>query len=165
LAGTGGFGSHLGSPYQQKSFRKKLVHAHDVIIHGRSTAEHDARLAVFLRRCKELGIKLNKKKMEVAIDSITCMGHEITAEGLKGLVTAHIARMYRFYLVCVSVRLSKIEALVKFRAPKDLTELRRFVGMANYLAKFVRNLATILQQLHDLMIKDTSFIWSNSQGV
>jgi len=119
--------------------------ADDVIIHGRSTPEHDARLAGFLRRCKEFGIKLNKKKMEVAIDSITFMGHEITAEGLRADPT-------------------KIEALVKFRAPKDLTELRRFVGMANYLAKFVPNLATILQPLHDLMKKDTLFIWSNSQA-
>lgn len=39
--------------------------ADDVIIHGRDEEDHDKKLKMFLERCREKGIKLNKEKKQV----------------------------------------------------------------------------------------------------
>jgi hypothetical protein len=56
--------------------------ADDVIIHGRNPQEHDRNLNTFLARCQNAGIKLNRKKLEIGVDSLTFMGHRISKDGL-----------------------------------------------------------------------------------
>ena len=75
----------------------------------------------FLNRCKEKGIVLNKDKMECETDSITFMGHSITKDGIRADE-------------------EKIKALREFPSPRNTTELRSFIGIVNYLAKFTTNL-------------------------
>ena len=136
-------------------FQKKLIQAldglpgviciaDDVVIHGRNKEEHDTHLAGFLKRCKDQGIKLNKKKMEVATTSICFMGHQITSEGLRADP-------------------AKVEAIMQLPTPQDLTELRRIFGMVNFVAKFMPNLSVVLQPLHDLLKKDVPFTWTTNQ--
>jgi len=47
------------------------------------TKNHDVKLAAVLERCRNSGIALNKKKMEVRKESITILWHVIACEGLK----------------------------------------------------------------------------------
>ena len=47
--------------------------------------------------------------------------------------------------------------------PKDITELRRFLGMVNYLGRFVLNLATYVKPLYDLLHKDAAWTWDFKQ--
>ena len=48
----------------------------------------------------------------------------------------------------------KMEAITLMSPPQDLGELRRFMGMVNYLAKFLPNLSTVMKPLHDLLKKN-----------
>ena len=118
--------------------------ADDVLIHGRDKEEHDKHLDGFLRRCKKLGVKLNAEKMETAVDAVTFMGHRISASGL-------------------GIDPEKVTAITGIAKPTNVEELRRFIGMINYIAKFVPNLATVMQPLHNLLKKDTEFMWSDTQ--
>ena len=52
----------------------------------------------------------------------------------------------------------KIEAILQMPSPQDKTELRRFMGMINYLGKFVPNLSDITAPLRQLLEKD--FMWT-----
>ena len=45
--------------------------------------------------------------------------------------------------------------------PKDATELRRFLGMITYLAKFVKNLPCKSSLLRNLLEKDTPWEWTD----
>ena len=47
----------------------------------------------------------------------------------------------------------KTEAILKFRQPENVTEVRRFLGMANQMSKFIPNLAETTQPLRELLIK------------
>ena len=84
------FGTNGSSEY----FQMKLVEAlqglpgvvciaDDVVINGRNTEEHDRHLNLFLLRCREKIIKLNRAKLETKVESLTLMGHRISKNGLS----------------------------------------------------------------------------------
>ena len=57
----------------------------------------------------------------------------------------------------------KISAVLEMKAPRNTTELRRFMGMANQLGKFTCNLAELSQPLRELLNKKSTWVWGLSQ--
>lgn len=53
-----------------------------------------------------------------------------------------------------------MNAVLSFRSPSSESEVRSFLGLANYLNKFIPNLATIAEPLRDLTKKETKFEWN-----
>ena len=47
--------------------------------------------------------------------------------------------------------------------PSNLTELRSLMGMLNYLGRFLKNLATTLKPISDLLKADVNFKWGIPQ--
>jgi hypothetical protein len=118
--------------------------ADDVVIHGASQEEHDQNVQRFLQRCQELGVRLNKEKTESSVSEITFMGHKISANG-------------------VHIDPEKVKSIENMREPQNVEELRRFLGIVNYVAKFLPNLTDELYPLHNLLKKEVSWNWSDSQ--
>lgn len=58
----------------------------------------------------------------------------------------------------------KIEAIENFRLPRDIKELRSFLGCVTFLGSFIPNLATILEPLRKLTRNGEYFEWGNSQS-
>ena len=48
----------------------------------------------------------------------------------------------------------KVKAIKQAPHPENSTQLRAFLGMANYHGKFIRNLSSILQPLNQLLHKE-----------
>ncbi len=145
------FGINGASEYFQKKLLSALEGlqgvvciADDVIIHGESEDEHDINLKQFLSRCKEIGIKLNANKLDLKVDSLTFMGHKITANG-------------------VAADPEKIRAITDMQEPKNVGELRTICGMINYVAKFLPNLNSKMFALNQLLKKDVPWNWSTTQ--
>ena len=135
LEDTDGVVYRLEHLYLRRFFRKKLLDsieglpgvtciADDVLIHGKTAEDHDRCLELFLKRCQETGIKLNKSKLQLPLDKIVFMGHLISKDGLKSDP-------------------DKVKAITNMKPPTSLQELRRYLGMVNYLAKFLPNLSDI----------------------
>ena len=59
---------------------------------------------------------------------------------------------------------AKIAAILKAPAPKNLTELRAFLGLLNYYGKFLPNLSTMLAPLHKLLKSNTKWFWKAEQA-
>ena len=59
---------------------------------------------------------------------------------------------------------SKVEVIVRAPAPKNVTELRSFLGLVNYYGKFLPNLATILTPLYSLLQKGSHWSWGDRQA-
>ena len=114
------------------------------MIHGRDTEEHDRHLNLFLLRCREKGIKLNRAKLETKVESLTFMGHRISKDGL-------------------SIDPSKVSSMRGTEEPCSLETLHRFLGMVNYLAKFLPNITELINPLLSLLKKDFPWNWSPSQ--
>ena len=55
---------------------------------------------------------------------------------------------------------SKIEAIVNMPRPEDVTGVRRFCGLVQYLTRFLPHMAETLQPLRHLTRKATKWCWS-----
>ena len=114
----------------------------DIIIFGESSEEHDARVRAVFRRLEDNGVTLNFEKCEFAKSIITYLGHVISADGIRADP-------------------SKVRAIMQ--QPKDVSDIRRFLGMANQLSKFVPSLSTVTQPLRDLLQKKDQWTCGPSQ--
>ena len=118
----------------------------DIIIGGRGVAEHDANLRKVLDRVREVNLKLNPDKCKFRLDQVAYVGHIFTSEGLKADP-------------------SKTTAINDMPIPTDVTSLQRFLGMVNYLSKYIQNLSDIAAPLRKLTHKETAWCWFQHAGI
>ena len=90
----------------------------DMIITGKTDAEHLANLEEVLERLQRYGLKANLSKCHVFQDKVVFCGHEIDKQGL------HKTQ-------------EKIDAVLQTPYPKTVTQLRTFLGLVNYYARFL----------------------------
>ena len=147
------FGLNVSAEMFQKRLNQTLdrldglltVHD-DMVIYGvgdtedEARSDHNAKLRCFLQRCREKGVKLNKKKLKLECNEINYLGHVITANGLKPDP-------------------DKVEAVRKMPKPDDVKAVRRFCGFVNYLAKFLPRLAETLKPIQQLTHSDVPWQW------
>ena len=120
---------------------RTVCYIDDILITGDSEDEHLKNLERVLGRLKTHGITVRKSKCVFMANSVEFLGHRIDAEGLHPLE-------------------SKIEAMVKVPPPKNVTELKSFLGMVNYYAKFLPNLSTTISPLYTLLKKNSRWQWT-----
>ena len=113
----------------------------DIIVTGKSDAEHLENLEAILRRLAEKDLRINAKKCRFFMERIEYCGHEIDHDGL------HKTK-------------AKIEAVQKAPHPQDVSSLRGFLGLVNYYHRFLPNLASVLHPLNQLLEKDQKRMWS-----
>ena len=122
-----------------------LCQMDDVLIFGKDEVEHDRRLEAALRRIQDAGATLNPQKCEFRKRKITFLGNVIDKNG-------------------ITADPEKTEALRRMSTPTNVSELRRFLGMANQLGKFTPNLAEITQPLRELLSKSKQWTWGPPQA-
>ncbi|KAF1326177.1 Pol protein, partial [Globisporangium splendens] len=60
----------------------------------------------------------------------------------------------------VRVDMEKVKAIDDWPAPQNVKQLRQWLGLANYLHKYTRNYAALVQSLTQLLKKDVEWKWS-----
>ncbi len=116
-----------------------LCQMDDILIYGSTQDEHDQRLELVLCKLLEAGVTLNSK-CEFSRSSIRFLGYIIDSDGL-------------------SADPQKVSAISDMNSPTNVSEVRRFLGMVNQLAKFLPNLASDTKPLRELLIKDRLWNW------
>ncbi|KAL5496662.1 hypothetical protein EMCRGX_G012995 [Ephydatia muelleri] len=114
----------------------------DILISGSSDEEHLANLEEVMKRLKAAGVHLCRGKCVFWSESVEYLGHVVSRKGLR---TAD----------------SKVEAVLKARAPSNSTELRAFLGLVHYYGKFMQKLAETLQPLNALLKKNARWEWTS----
>ncbi|XP_027869193.1 uncharacterized protein K02A2.6-like [Xiphophorus couchianus] len=128
-----------------EGFEGVVCHMDDVLVWGRTQEEHDARLYTVLGKIQEAGITLNIDKCDLSKQSVTFLGHIISVNG-------------------VSPDPNKTEAVRKMKEPRNVSELRSFLGMVNQLGRFIPKLAERDKPLRDLLSKKNCWIWGVDQA-
>ena len=54
----------------------------------------------------------------------------------------------------------KVEAMLKWERPTNVTEIRSFLGLAGYYRRFIEGFSTIASPLTKLARKEVRFVWS-----
>ena len=112
----------------------------DIIIYGKNQKAHDQALHTVLRKFTQVGLTLKTEKCELNKQSLTFFGFVFSAKG-------------------ISPDPEKVKAIHEASLPKTAKEVRSFLGMANYCAKFIPNFSSITKPLRDLTKKDVQFQW------
>ncbi|KAL6475040.1 hypothetical protein MHYP_G00160800 [Metynnis hypsauchen] len=120
-----------------------VCHADDIVVYGEDMQQHKARLHKILQRLREEGLTLNEK-CEFAKNSIMFVGHRVTADG-------------------VTPDPDKIRAIMEMPEPQNVEGVRRVMGMANYLGKFLPNLASYTRPIKELLSEKNEWSWEKPQ--
>lgn len=94
---------------------------------------------------KDRNVELNWEKCKLRVTELEILGHKIGTHG-------------------ISPSESKIATLRTFRQPQNEAEVRSFLGLANYMNKYIQNLATIDEPLRKLLHKDMKFEWTEDHS-
>ncbi|XP_055307067.1 uncharacterized protein K02A2.6-like [Sitodiplosis mosellana] len=121
-----------------------LNYMDDVIVFAPTKELHDSRLQKVLERLNEYNVTLNKEKCVFGVSEIIFLGHRLSPDGIK---PTH----------------DKILAIKQFREPHSTEETRSYLGLVNYLGKFIPNLATVSEPLRMLIKNDAVFEWNAEQ--
>lgn len=117
------------------------VYFDDIIIMGSSEKEHDETLVKVLDRAKQLNIKFNPQKFQFKKSEVKYMGQIISGEGIQADP-------------------EQVRAVKEMEKPKTKKEVRRFLGMVNFLSKFIPNISMLTAPLRELLKDKVLFHWS-----
>ena len=120
------------------------VYLDDVLVSGMSQQEHLTNLNEVLTHLESAGLHLKEKKYTFCKSGVTYLGHIISADGLKP--SPH-----------------KVKAVSELPPPSKISELKTFLGLVNYYAKFLPDSATKLAPLHKLLKHEEPWNWSTPQ--
>ena len=121
-----------------------LVYIDDVIIFGRTFLEVLQRLGKVLERFRQYQLKIKAKKCDLFRKIVEFLGHLVSEDGIR----------------CDPKKIDKIS---KWPTPKNVSEVRSFLGIAGYYRKFIENFSTLAGPLVELTQKDVPFHWGETQ--
>ena len=98
---------------------------------------------VFARLAKA-DLKVKKHKCKFMVRSVSYLGHVIDGEGIHPLP-------------------EKVEAIKQAPTPKNVTELKSYLGLLTYYGKFLPNLSTRLAPLYLLLRQKEAWKWTAAQ--
>ena len=119
-----------------------LVYLDDILVFGPDFGTTLARLERVLDRLGEAGLKLKAKKCQLFQEEIPFLGHIVSAVGIG----ANPAK-------CQQVR--------DWPVPRDLHEVRSFVGLCSYYRRHIQGFTELAAPLYELATKGTDFEWTD----
>lgn len=118
-----------------------LVYLDDVIVFGRTFEDKLRCLGEVFGRLRTANLKLRPEKCFFFQKKVTFLGHVVSSEG-------------------VLPDPGNIAKVRDWPTPRNVTEVRAFLGLASYYRRFVKNFARVAQPLSFLTNKGVPFVWS-----
>ncbi|PIK51938.1 Transposon Ty3-I Gag-Pol polyprotein [Apostichopus japonicus] len=119
------------------------VYIDDILVCGKTKEEHDKRLRLVFERAREHNLRLNKSKCKLGVREVKYVGHILSKNGMR-------------------IDNAKVQAIVEMPSPNSKKELERFLGIIQYLSKFIPDLSTEAAQLRMLLRKDVEWQWDST---
>ena len=118
------------------------VYIDDILIISDGTYDdHMSKLDIVLSRVEQAGFRANVRKCFFAEDELEYLGYLLTRTGVKP-------------------QPKKVEAILRLQAPKNVKQLRTFLGMVNYYRDMWRRRSHLLAPLSALLSKKKNFDWT-----
>ena len=108
-----------------------IVFIDDILVYSGSSEEHSEHLRIVLQTLRERQLYAKLSKCQFWLDRVAFLGHVISAEG-------------------VGVDSQKIEVVVNWKPPKNVSEVISFLGLTGYYRKFVEGFSRIAATLTKL---------------
>ncbi|KAG8485757.1 hypothetical protein CXB51_019149 [Gossypium anomalum] len=118
-----------------------IVFIDDILVYSRDETEHAEHLRLVLQILRDKQLYAKFSKCEFWLKGVSFLGHVVSASGIR-------------------VDPNKILAVLDWKPPRNITEVRSFLGLAGYYRRFVKSFSTIATPMTRLLQKDVKFDWS-----
>jgi hypothetical protein len=116
-----------------------IVFIDDILIYSKDKEEHAKHLRIALQILREHQLYAKFSKREFWLDQVEFLGHVINKEG-------------------IAVNPSKVASVLEWEAPKNVKQIRGFLGMAGYYKRFIEGFSKIAGPMTKLLWKNTPFV-------
>ena len=116
----------------------------DIVVYGPDTETLDKRLCQTIERLQECGLTLNTEKCLFNMDRLVFMGMLLSEKGTGPTE-------------------DRVKAVLEAEGPKNTTDVRSFLGLANYSSRLIPHFATLSEPLRRLTNKETPFEFGPEQ--
>ena len=124
-------------PYVDQFF---VVFIDDILVYSKDRENHDTHLRVVLETLRKEQLYAKLSKCEFWLNEVSFLGHIVSKEGIR-------------------VDPKKIEVVVEWKPPRNVTEVRSFLGLAGYYRRFVKGFSMIAAPMTRLLQKNVKFEW------
>lgn len=118
-----------------------FVYLDDIIIISKTFEEHIRIIKHLIEKLMSAGLTLNREKCHFCVPEIKYLGYLVNNSGLH-------------------VDPEKVSAILNIPAPTNVSEVRRFVGVASWYRRFVPSFSSIIAPITNLLRKRTKFSWT-----
>jgi hypothetical protein len=119
-----------------------VVFIDDILVYSNSYLEHEQHLRQVLSTLREHQLYAKVSKCEFWLKEVVFLGHVISVQG-----------------ILVDPR--KVEVVLKWERPTNVTEIRSFLGLAGYYRRFIEGFSTIAIPMTRLTRKETKWEWTD----
>ena len=117
-----------------------LVFLDDILIYSKNQEEHEDHLILELQLLREHELYEKLSKCDFYKDRIHYLGHIISDEG-------------------IFVDPEKIEAIMNWTTPRNVTDVRYFMGLIGYYRRFIKGFSRVAHTITSLQKKGIKFEW------
>lgn len=115
----------------------------DILIYSQTRSEHRKHVRLVLDCLRKAGLQVDIKKCEFDVEETVFLGVIVSGKGLR-------------------MDPQKLEAIVNWAKPTNLTETQAYVGFANFYRRFIRDFSKISKPLVQLTKKDQPVVWTEA---
>ena len=119
-----------------------IVFIDDILVYSKNVDEHAMHLKIVLQTIRDRELYTKFSKCEFWLNEVVFLGHVISRAG-------------------IFVDPRKIEAIVSWEQPKNVSEIRSFLGLVGYYRRFVEYFSLIATTLTRLTRKGVKYEWSD----
>jgi len=123
---------------------KVVVFIDDVMVATETKEGHDKIVEEVLRRLEENDLFVKLEKCVWKVREVGFLGVIIEENGFR-------------------MEKEKVQGVIKWLVPKSVKDVQKFLGLANYYRRFVKDFAKIARPLHEMMRKENKWSWGERQ--
>jgi len=120
-----------------------MIFTDDILIYSKTAEEHAEHLRIVLEKLRQNQLYAKFSKCEFWLEKVAFLGHVLTTEG-------------------VAVDPAKIEVVIEWQQPKNVTDIRSFLGLARYYRRFIKNFSKIAKPMTELLKNGVPFVGQRS---
>jgi hypothetical protein len=122
-----------------------VVFIDDILIFSKNEEEHDEHLHLVLQKLRENQLYAKLNKCEFWLKEVSFLGQIISKGG-------------------ISVDPSKVNHVLSWKTPQNVSDNRSFLGLAGYYRRFIEGFSKIFKPMMELLAKGKTFQWTPRRG-
>ena len=127
------------SKQEEQTEEVLLVDSEEVlVVKYRKREDHLSHLKKVFERCRNYKLKMNPLKCVFGVTKGKFFGFSVNKKGIR-------------------IDQDKVKAILALEPPRNLKQIREFIGKISYLRRFIPALASVIRPLHQLTMKGADY--------